>query len=175
MAELPCVNNVISSISWQTVRLLFPLLLYVVIWLRFGQCHADRRMSASSGPGPEKPLAQSPVLSLVTWLEAKHSEVLRQGLGKLQPMGQILSTTYFKSSFTGHRQAHCLGIVCDCFPTTTANLSSCNRDWLFRPAKVKIFTSCPLQKEFSGSCFRAWQMGGFWISLSIHGRPLTGL
>lgn len=40
---------------------------------------------------------------------------------------------------------HLVHVVCGCFHTVTAELSSYNRN--YRPTKLKLFTICPLQKK----------------------------
>ena len=48
---------------------------------------------------------------------------------------------------------HCLYIICDCFPSTRAELNSYDREYV---AKMKVFTTWPFTEKIFKFLVRNW-------------------
>lgn len=95
----------------------------------------------------------------------------REGVNKLQPVGQIQAAACFcKQNCTEHRHVHSFTYVCGCVHTT-AELSTfiLQHSWVVvtettPPIKLKLFTSWPFTERFANPCFR---IGPYVIHLTL--------
>lgn len=85
----------------------------------------------------------------------------REGVNKLQPVGQIQAAACFhKQNCTEHRHVHSFTYVCGCVRTTAESSTFIlQHNWVVvteptPPIKLKLFTSRPFTERFANPCFR---------------------